>query len=945
MNPLFHCSIQDEFEKMWNVLSIYRHDIERVKADLELLEEGWRMHFAIDFYQLYKFLHPQEEPSRDGFEQEVWMRAAGAFIFSGEKGALILLPPYILELRNYITHLMEIVRKIEEKFQYKDLLEESDRKKLEEARKIYSEGGTLPENLMNELIDLINIKFPNIYKLISGGFRNEIAKIDELFKKKRILAATVYWDKDRDVLNLIQEEEQKSLRDSRWYSSFWELRPQVNHITNNLNDAKAIQIIMALNNYFREKNRKEVVYLISDARTMDKVLNWDNYDEINWIENNHPLGIIKDLGEHRNIRILRTSKSFLTYLLGRGTSENGQEERREIIENLTTWQKEIYRLTSIHVMIREEFSLCVEKCNNPGKELQCLLIQEKIKKLEEEYKKTTLFKLISQSRQLFEPYIGKFAEEYNKNEKNIEDMKNLIDFLMLEKVDFEKKIKQEIEKLDAGVNEALLKLRKDVVMVLSLESLKRMTYKLRRLRGIPYRIKFENPTTKESLREFFHLMDECSREPYTRNEEKSFRIVQKKWERLLRLADDESLGLESKLLLAVIFFCYRFYDYVISIKSEIESSLVENPEIEKEFLLLECLANYRLYRTRNLDKYLGIAKSTCDRCVMNYYNDPRFLYLSAILNFASDSKIEAIEDSLSLLNNAKKISETYPEWSDNYLRSTILHGIAFMTLKKEDIDLHTVQTIEGLLRRIEELIPREEWDPEIWDTEALLFLKKSEFIFSLEEKKEMLKKSAISFEEGLKMAESLDLDNYRRESIKRDLDSVISEFPEIGSSAQELEEIKKIRDRSRKGKILENFVVNMLKGVDGFSVNEEEDINLRLHDGEIDILVRNESTDPLFMFLGTPVLVEVKNWDKPAGKNVVVSFIDKLRERGIKTGILVAYAGLTGNKERYASHKILDAKKENITVILLTCDDLRKLYQDLRPNQVIKDAFYRTFKH
>ena len=117
MNPLFHCSIQDEFEKMWNVLSIYRHDIERVKADLELLEEGWRMHFAIDFYQLYKFLHPQEEPSRDGFEQEVWMRAAGAFIFSGEKGALILLQPYILELRNYITHLMEIVRKIEEKLQ------------------------------------------------------------------------------------------------------------------------------------------------------------------------------------------------------------------------------------------------------------------------------------------------------------------------------------------------------------------------------------------------------------------------------------------------------------------------------------------------------------------------------------------------------------------------------------------------------------------------------------------------------------------------------------------------------------------------------------------------------------------------------------------------------------------------------------------------------------
>ena len=83
-----------------------------LKGDLELAEQGWKIHIAIDFAELFAFAFPftqvphlvrqPNEPATDIYSRE---QATLAFLFSKWKeqglsvGNLILLPPYVEELR------------------------------------------------------------------------------------------------------------------------------------------------------------------------------------------------------------------------------------------------------------------------------------------------------------------------------------------------------------------------------------------------------------------------------------------------------------------------------------------------------------------------------------------------------------------------------------------------------------------------------------------------------------------------------------------------------------------------------------------------------------------------------------------------------------------------------------------------------------------------------
>ncbi|MGD2246844.1 MAG: hypothetical protein PVF58_00445 [Candidatus Methanofastidiosia archaeon] len=769
-----HCREKKRFQEIdeiWKSYNIDRSDIENVKIDLELLKKGWNINFAIDFYQIFNFLYPERKrkASINSYEHEIELRAAGAFIFSEleEVRQPFLLPPYLIELTNHLAYLKDKITKAKEERHYEDLLEESDLQKLEKAKKIYKRKKELPKKLMNEVIDLINAKFPTLFKLISGGFKNEIAEINRLFRNKRISVVTEYWEGEKDILNLIQKENEKSVAHSGWYNGFQKLKPLEN-IARNVRDARAIQIVMALNNFFKENDRKKVIYLVSDAEAMENVLNWDKNDDINWKIEEHPLGIIKNLGKFKNVRILRNSRSFLIYLLNRGKSENNRQRWIETIQNLNAQQDKLDRLSKIRGMINNLFEECKEKCNDPEREEQCQKIQKKIEEYERVSKETNLFKLISQSKRFLGPYINQFMKVTNQ-EKETEDIRSMIEFLMLEKEDFERKIEQKTEELDANINQILSKLQSDIVRALPFDSFKKMTYKLRRLRGIPYKIIFRNEVIKEALNDFFGLIDEFSEESELEIGEGRFEDIQREWEGILKLTEDESLGLESRLLLSVILFSYKFYQEIISIKSEIESEFTKAPEIEKEFLLLECLANYRLYRNKGVQRYFEITMNTCAACVGKYYGDPRFLNLSAILKAISDQSKGSIQNSLSLLDEARKISQTDPSWDDPHIKSTILNNIVFINLIQKDLTMKAIEETEGLMEEIADLHPHTKWDADMMHTEGLLFLEKAVLVRSSKKKKEILKKSIKKFEKAKEMAYEFDLDRYRKENIRNDL--------------------------------------------------------------------------------------------------------------------------------------------------------------------------------
>lgn len=100
-------------------------------------------------------------------------------------------------------------------------------------------------------------------------------------------------------------------------------------------------------------------------------------------------------------------------------------------------------------------------------------------------------------------------------------------------------------------------------------------------------------------------------------------------------------------------------------------------------------------------------------------------------------------------------------------------------------------------------------------------------------------------------------------------------------------------DANRKGKLLEDLMVLLVKTIPGFNhvfVRRQNDIE------EIDILIRNESADPLWHHEGPYFLVECKNWSKPVEARELSVFMQKLKNRygRCRLGFFVAPGGFTG---------------------------------------------------
>lgn len=83
-------------------------------------------------------------------------------------------------------------------------------------------------------------------------------------------------------------------------------------------------------------------------------------------------------------------------------------------------------------------------------------------------------------------------------------------------------------------------------------------------------------------------------------------------------------------------------------------------------------------------------------------------------------------------------------------------------------------------------------------------------------------------------------------------------------------------DPHRKGALLEELMVLLFGSISGF---RDISKNRRNPLEEIDLVLRNESTDPLWQKEGYYILVECKHWTRPVGARELREFANKLRRR------------------------------------------------------------------
>jgi predicted nucleic acid-binding protein len=139
-----------------------------------------------------------------------------------------------------------------------------------------------------------------------------------------------------------------------------------------------------------------------------------------------------------------------------------------------------------------------------------------------------------------------------------------------------------------------------------------------------------------------------------------------------------------------------------------------------------------------------------------------------------------------------------------------------------------------------------------------------------------------------------------------------------------------------------------LEGLATFLFSSIKDIkvqrNLRTSAEEIDLLLQNESKDLFWSQLGSPLIVECKNWHHKVGTNEIIIFKDKLDTAGIKVGVFVALNGITGTKHKDAYLKIREYKQREYRIIVLTGEDIEDISNGQNPTDKIKEKYYEIFK-
>lgn len=143
-------------------------------------------------------------------------------------------------------------------------------------------------------------------------------------------------------------------------------------------------------------------------------------------------------------------------------------------------------------------------------------------------------------------------------------------------------------------------------------------------------------------------------------------------------------------------------------------------------------------------------------------------------------------------------------------------------------------------------------------------------------------------------------------------------------------------DAARKGRLLEDLLELLLAQVRGFVVAA------RQHgaDEEFDLLVRNESPDPLWSKESPYILVECKNWSSKVGPDELDRFRNKLRRRYDRTtlGFFVAANGFTDGFET----TLLAAREGGVLVVPVKGQDLDGLAHAADVGEALKVLHQRA---
>lgn len=145
-----------------------------------------------------------------------------------------------------------------------------------------------------------------------------------------------------------------------------------------------------------------------------------------------------------------------------------------------------------------------------------------------------------------------------------------------------------------------------------------------------------------------------------------------------------------------------------------------------------------------------------------------------------------------------------------------------------------------------------------------------------------------------------------------------------------------------KGQLLENFMREILSTIKGLKILK---VNARLLAEEIDIIVQNYVSGGFWKILGSPIIVECKNWTKKVPAKEISILSDKMRSISpdVNLGLLVAVNGVSGDFQTDALLKIRENRQRGLYIVTLEKEDLEEIAAGSHTSKVIETKYEKLF--
>jgi len=744
----FLIQVSDLYKRKKKDFGELRENLQIIQRDLELIsQKGYKLYFAVDFHQIFKFAfpisvfvpHPWSDVPRSSRRiRDINEHIARAFVFYGLHPRPILLPPHIGELEDlldlFITKEIVFDIELDTLKRWGDKYFTSEQKQLiREAGEWFRknpQGDPSREKWYVQLVRFLYANYRDLLYLTTGLITHGIDIINDLFyssEPKVLLCEDVFPEHQNLIKQIV------SSKVSKWFHLFQKTRGRW---LPDIRDSKAIDIVCALNNAFIEDNRKERIFLISDAPSMYKVLNWDItdrilYDKKELRENNHPRGVINIEGNE--IRLLRRNDTFLIYLLHR------ESDDLKTLERIRKSEDEVNRYFALEDKFSEIITFCklcdydCEACKPPK---ECRELLAELKKSFKFYESLQNIELLKGDKRqmIMEPY-GIILNADVELEKSI---RYIVDFLMNKSDSFEKLVDDERSKFGEVFENVMKNVQtsaKDISKALFLN----IGYRLAGISGIPFRIQFQDEEISELIVDLISAV-------FQEEEKLDIEGIMKKSRLILKFRNNTQKGEDSHLLSAVLCYCYKRYRDAAQIaKDRLEEG---DPKYRSEYLFIRIISYLGLSIEEKEKKifqktFEEVKKAYREHCVkekadLRYFNLKAAIILEGIgHSLGEDLDIdEAIKTLRAGLEEMKKISnmEKYGEelkftLINNYVYGIILKDRIYQTTREERRDAH--QKMEELLEEFRDLSKY----PDIQDTRVwfiILQMKYSDDRFEIE---------------------------------------------------------------------------------------------------------------------------------------------------------------------------------------------------------------------